>query len=197
MRKQNVKRRLIREMTAILAGAVLLLNGCSGDDDIPKNVFPPDKMGEILIELQMAEGFNESSPDTGWERTNKEHRLKEYYLQVLQLHHTDKEGFLNSYKFYASRPDLMEQLYKLMQDSIQVRLAALDSQQRRQSAASAVLSGGTGLSTRLKTSALLDSSGFLKIRVDNLPKAWLQLRDSMALRLSPAGAEPPVVHSNR
>jgi hypothetical protein len=113
-----------------ILGAALLccVVSCSRRGKVPGDILGVRKMSGILLDMQMAQAYNDSyvpgsDPATG----GREHRLKEYYVQILMLHHTDREMFLKSYHFYEKHPDLMQKLYDLMQQRIDRKSAYLDS----------------------------------------------------------------------
>jgi hypothetical protein len=101
---------------------------CSRRGKVPGGVLGIQKMSGILLDMQMAQAYNDSYvPGSDPARGGRNHRLKEFYVQILMLHHTDREKFLKSYHFYEKHPDLMQKLYGAMQQAIDRKSAYLDS----------------------------------------------------------------------
>lgn len=98
---------------------LILWVSCSRADRVPGDLMDPVKMSGILLDMRMASAYNDTYvPDTGSTPMSRELRIKTLYAQVLELHHTDHERFMESYTFYEDHPDLMQKIYTIMQDSI-------------------------------------------------------------------------------
>jgi hypothetical protein len=107
--------------------SLCLLSACNRQNSVPRNVIGINKMSSILLDMQMAEAYN----NTGFADTNRninpQHQLKVFYAQILMLHHTDTAAFFKSYHFYEQHPDLIKKLYGIMLASINKKSASLDS----------------------------------------------------------------------
>lgn len=107
--------------------SLCLLSACSRQNNVPRNVIGIKKMSSILLDMQMAEAYN----NTGFADTNRninpQHQLKVFYAQILMLHHTDTADFFRSYHFYEHHPDLIKEMYGIMLTSINKKSASLDS----------------------------------------------------------------------
>lgn len=104
------------------------LASCSHQKRIPHGIMPPEQMGGILVDMQLASAYNDAYiPDTAQKVRDRELRLKTLYAQVLELHHTDHRAFMDSYRFYEDHPDLMQKIYTIMQRSIDRKSAYQDS----------------------------------------------------------------------
>ncbi len=115
-----------------LAWAVLWCLGaaaCSRHGKVASGVIGIEQMSAILTDMQMASAFNDSYvPDTVRPTIEgREYRLKVFYQQVLDLHHTDRQDFLKSYEFYESHPDLLKKVYARMGEIVERKTAVLDS----------------------------------------------------------------------
>lgn len=114
------------------------LNSCSRDKSIPRNVIGLKKMGSILLDIQMAEAYNNLGVHDTSRDNNPQYQLKVFYNQILMLHHTDTTEFLRSFRFYEHHPDLMKKMYAQMLTEITKKSAYQDSisnlQSLRQSA---------------------------------------------------------------
>lgn len=80
----------------------------SGDNKIPKNVLPVDKMKLIIWDLTQAGSYANylKEKDTSSKRLNTM-----YMAEVLKIHHISKEDFFKSFKFYQSDPSLNKVLF--------------------------------------------------------------------------------------
>lgn len=112
---------------AISLFLLLFLISCGRKDYIPPDVIGLEKMGDILLDMQEADAYNDNYVDTGYRVTDWEKRLKIFYGQILMIHDVDKKKFLDSYAFYESHPDLMQKMYKRMSAIVEGKKAHADS----------------------------------------------------------------------
>jgi hypothetical protein len=105
-----------RSALSFLCVLLLLVNACSNGKKVPSDVIGQEKMGVILFELAMAEGYLENYPfrDT---TVNRDSMVKVEMDKVLAIHHVSQKEFRDSYKFYKSRPEI----YKVMTDTVYYR----------------------------------------------------------------------------
>ncbi|MEO8583374.1 MAG: DUF4296 domain-containing protein [Flavitalea sp.] len=101
---------------------VVLAFSCTDNNKIPSDIIPQQKMQKLLWDMVQADRFNNYFVITVLDSSKIDSAVFRLYDEVFQLHHTNKEEFLRSYKFYEGRPDLA----KIMFDSI-----ALKSERRR------------------------------------------------------------------
>lgn len=120
-----------------IAGVVLLsvLFACGQADKTPADVMPPDKMRDILLDMNYAEIYGR---DPGVDTTRvadsvRELNIKKYYVQILQLHKVSKDEFMHSYRYYEAHSDKLEVIYKQMQDIVKSRRDVMDSIEKRES----------------------------------------------------------------
>ncbi len=80
----------------------------SGDNKIPKDVLPVDKMKLIIWDLTQAGSYANylKEKDTSSKSLNTM-----YMAEVLKMHHISKEDFFKSFKFYQSDPSLNKVLF--------------------------------------------------------------------------------------
>lgn len=95
---------------------LILVYACNNGKKVPAGVIGQEKMGVILFELAMAEGYLENYPfrDT---TVNRDSMVKVEMDKVLAIHHVSQQEFRDSYKFYKSRPEI----FKVMTDTVYYR----------------------------------------------------------------------------
>lgn len=95
---------------------LLIIYSCSNVNRVPSDVIPREKMGVILFELALAEGYLENYPfkDT---TVNRDSMLTVELDKVLAIHKVSQKEFRDSYKFYKSHP----QIFKVMTDTVYYR----------------------------------------------------------------------------
>jgi hypothetical protein len=100
-------------MTVLFMSALF---ACSRSTHIPSEVLDQESMSALLFDISMAEGHVENAyfRDSAKSRDSI---LKVELDRVLRMHGVSQQMFLESYRFYKSRPHL----YKVMVDSLQAR----------------------------------------------------------------------------
>lgn len=95
---------------------LVILNSCSRSSRIPPDLLDQDRMSALLFDISMAEGHVENAyfRDSAKSRDSI---LKIELDRVLLIHGVSQQVFLDSYRFYKSKPHL----YKVMVDSLQAR----------------------------------------------------------------------------
>ena len=95
---------------------LLMFYACSDGKKVPSDIIGQEKMGVILFELAMAEGYLESYPfrDT---TINRDSMVRVEMDKVLAIHRVSQKEFRDSYKFYKSRPEI----FKVMTDTVYYR----------------------------------------------------------------------------
>jgi hypothetical protein len=86
---------------------ILLMNSCSQVNKVPDNIIKPDKMGAILFEIAMSEGYleNYTFKDT---TANRDSFLTNELDKVLAIHKVSQNEFLEAYAFYKSNPEIFK-----------------------------------------------------------------------------------------
>jgi hypothetical protein len=83
--------------------ALLFLLACGRKDDIPADVLPRDKMGNVLFEISMAEAFLENYVFRD-STVKRDSALRRELETVLQANHISQESFRKSYAWYKQHP---------------------------------------------------------------------------------------------
>jgi hypothetical protein len=86
---------------------------CSKVIKVPDDIIAQEKMGTILFEIAMSEGYleNYTFRDT---TVNRDSLLTIELDKVLAIHKVSQKEFLEAYKFYKSSPEI----FKAMTDTI-------------------------------------------------------------------------------
>lgn len=95
---------------------VLFFSACVKKGRVPAEMIQEDKMGVILFEMAMAEGF----VDIYFNRDStikKDSMLHVEMDKVLAIHKISQKEFRDSYQFYKSNPDI----FKVMTDTVYQR----------------------------------------------------------------------------
>lgn len=116
-----------RKITGVVLFSVLM--ACGQADKTPGDVIAPDKMRDILLDMNYAEVFgrDQGADTTRLSDSAREQNVKKYYVQILQLHKVSKDEFMHSYRYYEAHSDKLETIYKQMQEIVQRRRAVMDS----------------------------------------------------------------------
>lgn len=82
---------------------ILLSNSCSKVNKVPDDIIEQEKMGTILFEIAIAEGYleNYTFRDT---TVNRDSFLTLELDKVLAIHKVSQSEFLEAYKYYKSNP---------------------------------------------------------------------------------------------
>lgn len=90
-------------------GILTCIYSCTDKDSIPKRVLAPAKMENVLWDMIQAERYSTTFLKRDSTKDNKLETFK-LYDEVFQIHKITREQFVESYKFYLSRPDIMKTL---------------------------------------------------------------------------------------
>lgn len=96
---------------------------------IPENVFSQEKMVSVMVDVQLVEAtlsVNQLKGDEAKEAAAN------YYDSVLKQHNISREEFDVSFKYYAERPGLMEQIYDEMLNVLSKKLAEVENDIKRE-----------------------------------------------------------------
>ncbi len=88
---------------------VYILVACSSSS-VPKGIIPPDQMQQMVFDLIKADEFinNFAVKDS---TVNIKIRRISLYEQVFSIHHTSKDDFYKSYRYYQQYPDKNKTLF--------------------------------------------------------------------------------------
>lgn len=117
--------------------AVLLLGAvaCGNADKVPSNILSKEKMRDILLDMNMADAYSyDISPMRGVPLPDsmRQIKVKEYYRQILDLHHISVKEFMFSYRYYESHANRLKEVYDMMQASIAQDRKILEGEDRMQ-----------------------------------------------------------------
>jgi len=86
---------------------ILLMMSCSQVNKVPDNIIKQDKMGTILFEIAVSEGYleNYTFKDT---TANRDSFLTSELDKVLAIHKVSQKEFLEAYTFYKSNPEIFK-----------------------------------------------------------------------------------------
>ncbi|MFC2113801.1 DUF4296 domain-containing protein [Bacteroidota bacterium] len=104
-----------------VATATFVLFSCKShkQDELKKGILSESEMAVIMIDIHIAEA------GTGIEyqgRDSFNYYIKNYYYAIFEKHHIDREIFLRSMDYYLDRPNLMQDIYLVVQDSLNSHL---------------------------------------------------------------------------
>lgn len=99
-----------------LFGFCLSLLACSGNEPLPKNILPGEKMEAVLWDVLQADEMinNYLQTDSLYKSLSKRSAL---YDTIFAIHKVSKEDFKKSILYYESHPKLLKPLL----DSLQKR----------------------------------------------------------------------------
>jgi Domain of unknown function (DUF4296) len=82
---------------------IILSNSCSKVNKVPAEIIGQEKMGTILFEIAMSEGYleNYTFRDT---TVNRDSFLTLELDKVLAIHKVSQKEFLDAYNYYKSNP---------------------------------------------------------------------------------------------
>lgn len=98
----------------VLALMAFIVFGCTNTTKVPKDILPKKKMEVVLWDIIQAERFSVLFLLKDSASKNVQLEKFKLYDQVFKLHKVSKEDFIESYKYYLSRPDMA----KIIVDSI-------------------------------------------------------------------------------
>ena len=86
----------------------IILFSCSRKEVIvPDNVLPQKEMTAVLTDIHMTESMLENKSKSDSINST----FKDYLPGILMEHHTDKETFLRSMKFYSDNTVMIQEIY--------------------------------------------------------------------------------------
>jgi hypothetical protein len=93
----------------------LFILSCSGES-VPKDIFPPKKMGAVLYDIVLADEWMDFTrmKDSSYFQLSKRATV---YDSIFQLHSITKADYQKSIEYYQGRPDLL----KTILDSVKTK----------------------------------------------------------------------------
>ena len=97
--------------------AMFILFSCKSNkqDELKNGILSESEMAAIMIDIHIAEA------GTGLEyqgRDSFNYYIKNYYFTIFKKHHINRDIFIKSMDYYLERPDLMQDIYQVVQDSL-------------------------------------------------------------------------------
>lgn len=90
---------------------VFFIASCSDQPKAPKDLIPEQKMQSVMWDMVQADRFASTFITRDSLKRNVKDETFRIYDQVFQLHNISKDQFVESYKYYLSRPDLSQKLF--------------------------------------------------------------------------------------
>lgn len=109
----NIK---MRKLIYIIA--ILTILSCSGKEERPKGVIPPEKMAVLLSDIYVAE---HKASNIGLKYDSSKIVLRHYELKIFEDHNTNDSIYKESFKYYLEHPDQLETIYDMVIDSVSLR----------------------------------------------------------------------------
>lgn len=97
---------------------ILFLAACAGKDNVPVGIIQKDTMRNILWDMIQADQYAKLYLVKDSCTINVKDETIKLYQQVFQIHHTTKDDFDKSYKYYLAHQDLN----KLIFDSLSTQI---------------------------------------------------------------------------
>lgn len=120
----------------ILTGVLILgAAACGQGDKVPDNVLSKEKMSAILLDMNLADAYSyDITPMRGMPVPDsiRQLKVKEYYRQILDLHHISVKDFMSSYRYYEAHANRLKEVYDMMQAEITRQKNVAEGEERRQ-----------------------------------------------------------------
>lgn len=96
---------------SVLVLLLFLAMACSNPSAIPHGVIKRNDMVKILWDMVLAERYADRFLKKSAAVPDVKMETFKMYAQIFQLHHTDKDTFIKSYKFYLNHPDISQAMF--------------------------------------------------------------------------------------
>ena len=93
----------------LLFAFIIGIFSCSGKRDVPANIIKPVKMQAIMKDLFLIDAVNTERLSRAYQFQFAEEN-KSGYERVFQLHKVTRKEFEDSYNYYVSHPDFLEEI---------------------------------------------------------------------------------------
>jgi hypothetical protein len=113
----------------VIVFLLLFTIACGQADRVPDGILSKEDMRDVLIDMNMADVYSSESGDHGIPLPDsvRQHTVKIYYTQILQLHKITAKQFRKSYDFYESHPDRLKEVYDMMKDVVAAEKDAVEN----------------------------------------------------------------------
>jgi hypothetical protein len=98
-------------MRLIIYSLIIALFACSNRTAIPKDIIQPDSMRVIMMDIFMANEYALQFISKDSLKPDKVKAGQDLLEDIFKIHHTSKESFKKSLKFYESRPDMNKKIF--------------------------------------------------------------------------------------
>ena len=98
--------------------AILTIVSCSGKEERPKGVIPPEKMALILTDIYFTEY---KVVNIGLKQDSAKLVFRHYELKIFEDYNTNDSIYKESFKYYLEHPDKLESIYDIVIDSVSLR----------------------------------------------------------------------------
>ena len=95
----------------LLAFASFWILGCTNTTKVPKEILSKRKMEVVLWDIIQAERFSALFLQKDTASQNAQLKKFQLYDRVFTIHKVSKDDFVNSYKYYLSRPDMAKAIF--------------------------------------------------------------------------------------
>ena len=140
----------------------LTIYGCKSP--IPDDIIQPDKMGDILYDIHLADAYTNTMPD----QDSAKRVASSYYNGIYKKFGIDSAAYTKSMDFYYENPEIMAQLYETIQAKLKKTKVKIEKAQELK----------LKLATEKKKK--LDSLSADSLKKINLKKT--KLKDSVAIK---------------
>jgi hypothetical protein len=102
----------------LIAGLICILFSCTEKEEKPSVLLSKEKMIEILSDVHISEavtGIKNLDPDSA------KKLFDAYEKSILAEHNIDKSIFDASYQYYIEQPELMDEIYAAVVDTLSLK----------------------------------------------------------------------------
>jgi hypothetical protein len=116
----------------VIVFLLLFTIACGQADREPEGILSKEQMRDVLIDMNMADVYSSETNDRGISLPDsvRQHTVKIYYAQILQLHKLTVKQFRASYDFYESHPDRFAKVYEMMKDVMAAQKDIVENETR-------------------------------------------------------------------
>jgi hypothetical protein len=108
--------------------AIITIVSCSGKEDRPKGIIPPEKMAVILSDIYLAEY---KAGNIGLKYDSSKTVLHHYELKIFEEHNTNDSIYKESFKYYLEHPQKLESIYDIVIDTVSLRSQVKNANRQR------------------------------------------------------------------
>lgn len=98
--------------------AILTIVSCSGKEELPKGIIPPEKMALILSDIYLAE---HKAANISLKPDSSKVVFRHYELKILEDYNTNDSVYKESFRYYLEFPEKLEAVYDIVIDTVSLR----------------------------------------------------------------------------